>query len=58
MIERAFGAIKSSFDGGIGRYVGLAKMHMQHTLEAIVYNLYRSPRIIVSKTLSDERELD
>ena len=47
-VERTFGSIKRWFNGGIARYRGLAKMHTQNLLEAICYNLYRSPGIIVS----------
>lgn len=47
-IERTFGSIRSWFGGGTARYIGLDKMHTQHLMEAIAYNLYRSPRIIVS----------
>jgi IS5 family transposase len=47
-IERTFGSIQCWFGGGIARYVGLSKTHAQHLMEAIAYNLYRSPRIAVS----------
>lgn len=47
-IERTFGSIQRWFNSGTARYVGLAKMHSQHLLEAIAYNLYSSPGIIVS----------
>lgn len=46
--ERTFGGIKRWFDGGIARYRGIQKMHTQNLMEAICYNLYRSPRIIAS----------
>lgn len=49
VIERTFGGIKSWFKGGTTRYVGLEKTHTQHLLEAIAYNLYRMPRLAVSK---------
>ncbi|MDK7763771.1 IS5/IS1182 family transposase, partial [Prevotella bivia] len=39
------------FRGGTARYVGLAKTHAQHIMEAVAYNLYRTPGIIVSNTL-------
>jgi len=29
------------------RYIGLTKTHTQHLLEAIAYNLYRAPGIII-----------
>lgn len=47
-VERTFGSIKRWFSGGTARYRGQAKMHTQNLLEAICYNLYRSPGIIVS----------
>ncbi|MEF3254292.1 MAG: IS5 family transposase [Deferribacterales bacterium] len=48
VIERTFGSIKKWFNGGICRYVGLTKTHLQHVLEAIAYNLYRLPNLIVN----------
>lgn len=47
-VERTFGGIKLWFNGGVARYRGLSKMHTQNLMEAICYNLYRSPGIIVS----------
>lgn len=47
-VERTFGGIKRWFSGGEARYRGIAKMHTQNLMEAICYNLYRSPRIIAS----------
>ena len=47
-VERTFGTIKKQFGGGIARYIGLEKMHTQHLMQAIAYNLYRSPGIIMS----------
>jgi IS5 family transposase len=49
-IERVFGSIKRWFGGLKALYVGLRKTHGQHVLEAIAYNLYRLPGIIMSKT--------
>lgn len=46
-VERTFGGIKRWFNGGVARYRGIAKMHTQNLMEAIGYNLYRSPGIIV-----------
>lgn len=51
-VERTFGSIRRWFRGGTARYVGLAKMHGQHIIEAIAYNLYRAPGIIVSERLA------
>ena len=47
-IERVFGSIKRWFGRLEERYVGLAKTHGQHVLEAIAYNLYRLPGIIMA----------
>jgi len=47
-IERTFGSIKRWFNGGVARYKGIKKMHTQNILEAICYNLYRSPGILIS----------
>ncbi|MCK5637056.1 MAG: IS5 family transposase [Flavobacteriaceae bacterium] len=45
-VERTFGGIKLWFKGGIARYRGIEKMHTQNLMEAMCYNLYRSPGII------------
>lgn len=47
-IERVFGSIKRWFGGLTARYVGLVKTHGQHVLEALAYNLYRLPGLIMS----------
>lgn len=47
-VERTFGGIKRWFRGGIAKYKGMAKMHTQNLLEALCYNLYRSPGKIAS----------
>lgn len=47
-VERVFGSIKRWFGGLKARYVGLVKTHGQHVLEAMAYNLYRLPGIIMS----------
>ena len=39
---------KPNVDGGTARYVGLAKTHAQHVMEAIAHNLYRAPGLIVA----------
>lgn len=47
-IERTFGSIKRWFKTeAICRYIGLHKTHTQHIMEAIAYNLYRSPKIAI-----------
>ena len=43
-VERTFGGIKLWFKGGIARYRGMKKMHIQ----SMCYNLYRSPGIFAS----------
>jgi len=50
-VERTFGSIHGWFRSGVARYVGLVKTHARHTMEAVAYNLYRSPGIIVSNSL-------
>lgn len=52
-IERTFGGMKRWFNSGSAKYRGLAKMHTQNLMEAIAYNLYRSPGIIVSNAKND-----
>lgn len=47
-VERTFGSIKLWFKSGTARYIGLDKTHTQHLLDAIAYNLYRAPGIIMS----------
>lgn len=49
-VERTFGGIKRWFSGGIARYRGIQKMHTQNLMEAICYNLYRSPGIVASNS--------
>lgn len=49
-VERTFGGIKLWFKGGVARYRGIAKMHTQNLMEAICYNLYRAPGIVVSNS--------
>ena len=46
-IERTFGSMVRWFKAGVARYIGKAKTHPQHLMEAIAYNLYRSPGIVV-----------
>jgi len=49
-VERTFGGMKRWFGAGIAKYVGLDKAHTQHVMEAIAYNLYRSPGMVMSNT--------
>jgi IS5 family transposase len=46
--ERSFGGMNRWFRCGRARYKGLSKPHTQHLLEAIAYNLYCAPGIIIS----------
>lgn len=47
-VERIFGSIRRWFNSENARYRGLAKTHTQHLMEAMAYNLYRTPGIIMS----------
>lgn len=49
-VERTFGGIKRWFNTGTARYRGIEKMHTQNLMEAMCYNLYRSPRIVASNS--------
>jgi IS5 family transposase len=49
-VERTFGGIKRWFNGGLAKYRGIEKMHTQNLMEAMCYNLYRSPRIVASNS--------
>ena len=51
VVERTFGGMKRWFGAGVARYKGLALTHTQHVLEAIAYNLYRTPGIIMSRSV-------
>ncbi len=48
-VERTFGGIVRWFGKTQARYRGMQKTHTQHILQAIAYNLYRTPGLIVSK---------
>lgn len=52
-VERTFGGIKRWFSGGVARYRGLPKMHTQNLMEALCYNLYRSPNLFMSNQLAE-----
>jgi IS5 family transposase len=43
-VERTF--------AGIARYVGKEKTHTQHLMDAMSYNLYRAPGIVMSNSNS------
>jgi IS5 family transposase len=42
-VERTFAGIKRWFNGRVARYRGVEKMQTQNLMEALCYNLYRSP---------------
>lgn len=50
-VERTFGSIKRWFNATCARYRGLEKMHTQNLMEAMAYNLYRSPGRVASISL-------
>jgi IS5 family transposase len=50
-VERTAGSMKRWFKSATARYVGLAKTHTQHLMEAVAYNLYRSPGIVAKNAL-------
>lgn len=50
-VERTFGSIKRWFHSPTARYRGMEKMHTQNLMEAMAYNLYRSPGIIASNSI-------
>jgi|YNPMSStandDraft_1061717.scaffolds.fasta_scaffold00021_5 IS5 family transposase len=39
VVERTFSSIKRWFNGFVARYKGMVKVHAQHVLQAIPYNL-------------------
>jgi IS5 family transposase len=49
--ERTIGSMKRWFRAATARYIGLVKTHTQHLMEAIAYNLYRSPGIVAKNAL-------
>jgi len=50
-VERTAGSMKRWFGASTARYIGLAKTHTQHLMEALAYNLYRSPGIVLKNAL-------
>lgn len=53
-VERTFGSIRRWFNSSCAKYRGIAKMHTQNLMEAMAYNLYRSPGIVMSNALKSE----
>lgn len=54
-VERTFGSIKRWFQSHQARYRGIEKMHTQNLMEALAYNLYRSPGRIASISLKTQK---
>ena len=46
-VESTAASMKRWFRAAAARYVGLARTHTQHLMEAMAYNLYRSPGIVL-----------
>ena len=46
VVERTFGGMVRWFRAGVTRFKGRQKVHTQHVLEAIAYNLKRSPGLL------------
>jgi len=46
VVERTFGGMVRWFGAGRARYKGMARVHGQHVMEAIAYNLKRSPGLL------------
>ncbi|WP_158237165.1 transposase [Aquimarina sp. MAR_2010_214] len=54
-VERTFGGIKRWFSGGTARYRGIKNAH-SNLMEAMCYNLYRSPGILASNCKINRNE--
>ena len=52
-VERTFGGMSRWFGAGIARYKGMKKVHGQHVMEAIAYNLKRSPKLVWVKCVQN-----
>ena len=46
VVERTFGGMVRWFRADVTRFKGRQKVHTQHVLEAIAYNLKRSPGLL------------
>jgi IS5 family transposase len=55
-VERTAGSMKRWFRAATARYIGIVKTHTQHLMEAIAYNLYRSPGIVAKNALQISRK--
>ena len=53
--ERTFGSMSKWFGAGIAKYIGETKTHAQHLLEAMAYNLKRSPNMIIKLQTSQKQ---
>ncbi len=54
-VERTFGSMSKWFGAGIAKYIGETKTHAQHLLEAMAYNLKRSPNMIIKLQTSQKQ---
>ena len=54
-VERTIGSMKRWFKAATARYIGLTKTHTQHLMEAIAYNLYRSPGVVAKNAFLIKR---
>lgn len=54
-VERTFGSMSKWFGAGIAKYIGETKTHAQHLLEAMAYNLKRSPNMIIKPQTSQKK---
>jgi transposase, IS5 family len=56
-VERTFGSMSKWFGAGIAKYIGETKTHAQHLLEAMAYNLKRSPNLIIKLQVTQKQSL-
>lgn len=54
-VERTFGSMSKWFRAGIAKYIGESKTHAQHLLEAMAYNLKRSPNLIIKLQIAQKQ---
>ena len=56
-VERTFGSMSKWFGAGIAKYIGQVKTHAQHLLEAMAYNLKRSPNLIIKLQIAQNKQV-
>lgn len=54
-VERTFGGVSRWFNSTKARYKGMSKMHSQNLMEAMAYNLYRSPGILMLNEVNKQK---